>query len=368
MSRPAWPAVSIGHHGADVISPEPVRAGAHVRVVSPSWPAMFYVPQRVRRAERVLRELGLQVGYGEHAFDITDDGLSAGSPEQRAADFMNAFTDPGVDAVMSAGGGATADELLPLLDARRLRRAAKPFVGNSDNVWLNHFLYQEAGLTSYYGVTFTAELGDAAGPFPQTLECLRRALMTADDLVCLPMPRRTNEFHNWQVPELEKLPRRLNLEGGWTWLRPGRGSGPLIGGELSALIRMVDHFDLKLDGSVLFWDIGLLNTDSARDLLGQLAERTSLDRLAGMLVGPDTRHAADAWAGVVDDAVSAVTPAAATYPIVVNADIGHLDPRWVVPYGGWTQLDPAHGVVFPRGSGGPAAHQAAGGAGGGPGR
>src|SRR5262245_47250390 len=147
MRKPVWtPGLRAIDWPRDVRVPEPIRPGGHVRIISPSWPAMFYVPQRARRAEQALRQLDLSVHYGDHAFEITDDGLSAGSPEQRAADFMRAFTDPGVDAVISAGGGATAHELLPFLDAERLRGARKPFVGNSDNVWLNHFLYQEAGL------------------------------------------------------------------------------------------------------------------------------------------------------------------------------------------------------------------------------
>jgi muramoyltetrapeptide carboxypeptidase LdcA involved in peptidoglycan recycling len=112
---------------------------------------------------------------------------------------------------------------------------------------------------------------------------------------------------------------------------------------------MVEHFDMKLDGRVLFWDIGLLNTDSPRDLLGELASRVSLDGLAGMLVGPDTRHAPAAWADLVEEAVTAAVPRAAGYPILVNADLGHLDPRWVVPYGADVLLGSAHGVVFRRG-------------------
>jgi muramoyltetrapeptide carboxypeptidase LdcA involved in peptidoglycan recycling len=328
-------------------SPHPIVPGARARVISPAWPAMYYAPQRARRAEKVLRGLGIEVEYGRHAWEVTDDGLSAGSARHRAADFMDAFTDAGVDLVISAGGGASSHELLPLLDPAALRLSCRPFVGNSDNVWLNHFLYQEAGLISYYGVTHTAELGEPGGMFPETLDHLRRALAGSGEFVCKPVARRTDQFYNWQIPEQEKRVRNLTQPAGCTWLRPGRGSGPLVGGELSAFVDMVDHFRPSLDGCVVFWDIGLENPAGPVELLSRLADRVPLTPLAGMMVGPRVGHDGRAWVAAVEEALRLVAPAA-QYPVVVNADVGHLDPRWVVPYGADVTLDSERGIVFPR--------------------
>jgi muramoyltetrapeptide carboxypeptidase len=316
-------------------------------VISPSWPAFYYLPKRVRRADEVMRQLGLRVSYGAHAALTTHNGLSSGSAQQRAQDLMDAFADPDVDVVFSAFGGDTTLELIPWLDADRLRRSPKAFVGNSDNVWLNHYLYQDVGLTSFYGATYVAEMGEAGGPFPETLEYLRRAMMSTEDLVCRPVPRRSSEFNNWSVPAQERRPRRRNVEGGWRWIRPGRGSGPLVGAELRILIAMATRFELDLTGSVLFWDVGVNNDRDLREQLHELLEIVSLDRLAGMVVGPDVRHAPQAWAAIAESALSALL-SDTSYPILVNADIGHLDPKWVVPYGRHVRLDSSHGVVFPR--------------------
>lgn len=326
---------------------KPISAGAHVRVISPSWPALHHIPVRARRAEEVLQGLGLRVSYGAHAALITDDGGSAGSPQQRAEDFMEAFVDPSVDVVFSAFGGFSAYEVIPFLNASVLRGHRKPFIGNSDNAWLNQYLLQETGLSSFYGPTFIAEFGDHGGPFPETLECFRQALMSDGELVCHPMARRSSVFNNWSRPELERKPRTLNHEGGWHWVRPGRARGFFLGAELSCLIEMVEQFDLRLDGCVVFWDFGVHSTEEATDQLAELAKRTSLDHLAGMMVGPDARLTAPAWAGVVDDVLTKVVPDA-TYPVLVNADIGHLDPKWTVPYGREVVLDSTRGVVFPR--------------------
>jgi muramoyltetrapeptide carboxypeptidase len=319
-------------------------------VISPSWPILFHAPQRADRAEEVMRQLGLRVTYGAHAFEITDDGVSAGSAQQRAADFMAAFTDPSVDVVFSTYGGETAHELLPYLEARRLRGERKAFVGNSDNVWLHQYLLQEAGLSSYYGCTYGGEMGEFGGPFPETVDCLRRALMSAADLACVPMRRRSSEFFSMMRPETEQKLRRLNVDGGWHWLRTGRGRGPLIGAELGVLDAMVDRFDLKLDGCILFWDFNVSRSSDPQEKLVELrlclaglADRGLLNRLAGMVVGPHRHHTPQSWAATLDE----VLPTA-TYPVVVNADVGHFDPRWVVPYGREAVLDSSQGLVFPR--------------------
>jgi muramoyltetrapeptide carboxypeptidase len=327
--------------------PVPLQPGAHIRVISPSFPMLYHSPLAARRAEDVLAGLGLRVSYGAHAAEITDDGRSAGTPQQRAADLMDAFTDPSVDAVFSAWGGETALELLPLLDAGVLRTARKAFIGNSDNVWLNHYLWQAAGLTTYFGATFIDEIGEPGGPFPETVRSFRDALMSAGDLVCRPADGRTSERRQRNAPDARQ--RGRNVEGGWRWVRHGRGRGTFLGAEIGMLLAMDDHFGLKLDGCVLFWDLRphLEDLDGAHRVLAELADRVSLGGLAGMVVGPDVRHTPQAWADVVDDLLSAVLPGA-TYPVIVNADIGHLDPKWVVPYGREVVLDSSSGVVFPR--------------------
>lgn len=327
--------------------PRTLRPGAHVRVVSPSFPMLYHSPLAARRAEQVMAGLGLRVSYGAHAMEITDDGLSAGTPQQRAADLMDAFADPSVDAVFSAWGGMTAHELLPFLDAERLRTTRKAFIGNSDNVWLNHYLWQVAGLSTYFGATYLDEIGEPGGPFPETLRSFRDAVLSADDVVCRPAQRRTSERRQRTAPDAPQ--RGRNVGGGWHWVRPGRGRGTFLGAEIGMLLEMEDHFGLKLDGCVLFWDVRphLENLEGAHTVLAELADRVELGGLAGMVVGPDVRHTPDAWATVVDDLVSAVVPEAA-FPVVVNADIGHLDPKWVVPYGREVVLDSSTGLVFPR--------------------
>jgi muramoyltetrapeptide carboxypeptidase len=294
-----------------------------------------------------LRELGLRVTFGEFAAEVTEDGASAGSAQQRASDFMTAVTDSDVDAIFSAGGGTTTYEILPFLDAATIRRFPKAFIGHCENSWLNQYLLQHAGIASYYGTTFMAHFGEAGGVFPETADGFRRLLFDGGGHTYRPVPRRTNEFFNWQDPAIEPTVRSRNVEGGWHWIRGGTGRGRLIGSEIAVVARMIQLFELDLAGVVLCWDVAPTNPHPVRDLVASLAERADLRALAGMIVGPDVRYEPDDWADMVSAAIADVLGDIA-FPVVVNADIGHLDPVWLLPYGLEVELDSANGRLrFP---------------------
>jgi muramoyltetrapeptide carboxypeptidase len=329
--------------------PPLLKPGAHIRVVNPAWPSMSYAPQRVARAEKALRNMGFRVSYGEHAYEITADGRSAGPPEQRAGDFMAAVTDPDVDAILSAGGGATSWELIPFLDGDTISRNAKPFIGHCENVWLHYYLLQEANLASYYGVAFMAECGEVGGMFPETAESLIRILCEAGELSCEPVPDRTNEYYPWMDPEIEATPRIRAVQGGWHWINEGHGEGRFMGGEATYLARIIDRFKTDLTGSVLFWHVMPNNPAPVADLLRALADRADLSALAGMVVGTDVRHDPPEWAALVATTLADVV-GPVDYPVLANADIGHTDPVWVLPYGLDAVLDSGLGLRFPRAS------------------
>jgi muramoyltetrapeptide carboxypeptidase len=326
--------------------PTLLKPGGHIRVVSPSYPSMSYVPPRAKRAETALRALGFRVSYGEHAWELTDDGRSAGSPEQRADDFMAAVTDPDVDAIFSAGGGGTSWEILPLLDGMTISKNAKPFIGECENVWLHQYLLHEVNLASYYGAGFMTDFGEAGGIFPETAKFFIRALCEPGELSCEPVPDRTNLSYNWMDPTIEATPRARLVGGGWQWINEGRGKGQFVGGEAAYLARCIDRFAPDLDGSVLFWHVMPNNGAPPVDLLRDLAERTDLSALAGMIVGTDVRHDPPKWAAIVAAALADVV-GSVDYPVMVNADLGHTGPGWVLPYGLDAVLDSSLGLRFP---------------------
>jgi muramoyltetrapeptide carboxypeptidase LdcA involved in peptidoglycan recycling len=105
---------------------------------------------------------------------------------------------------------------------------------------------------------------------------------------------------------------------------------------------------LDYAGAVLFWDIDWdEEPPPVRELLNQLHSATDLRRLAGMLVGANPYMNPQEWADFVAAELHHLLPDV-DYPLVVNVDLGHSTPSWVVPFSEGAVLDPAAGLVFPR--------------------
>ena len=123
-------------------------------------------------------EIGLQrlAGYGVNVRFMPNarrgiDYLTA-HPEARAADFLQAFRDPGIDMILCAIGGDDTYRLLPyLFDHDELRRAVtgKVFLGFSDTT-VNHMMLHKVGLPTFYGQAFlpdVCELSPAMMPYTE---------------------------------------------------------------------------------------------------------------------------------------------------------------------------------------------------------
>jgi muramoyltetrapeptide carboxypeptidase len=330
-----------------VLIPQPLRHDSHLRIVSPGLPSLALVPERAHRADCALRAMGFRISYGAHAFSISEDGITVGSAAQRANDLMAAFEDDSVDAILVSDSGLGSRELLPLLDAAIIATHPKPFIGYCDTVFLHQYLASCAGLSSLYGCVMMVHFDEAAAPFPETLDHFQRALLRPGPLACHPVASRVGIPADWYRPESESRPRSRDVPGGWTWLRRGRARGPLIGGEISILPEVIECFSLRMDGAILFWDVEVHDKGPIREQLLTLCTSTSLAGLAGMIVGAHPRIPPRQWAAAVGALVHDLLPGT-TFPILVNADLSHLCPCWIVPYGEDVIMDEPGSVTFPR--------------------
>ncbi|MEU3017460.1 MULTISPECIES: LD-carboxypeptidase [unclassified Nocardiopsis] len=240
-----------------IIRPAPLGEGALIRVVSPSLPSMGCATRAVDLAADVLAALGWRCDFARNADEISDDGLSAGTPEQRADDLNAAFRDDRVAAVMSAIGGSTSAELLPLLDADLIRSHPKPFVGRSDNTYINAFLLQECGLVSYNGVAFLSQFGEPV-PVPETLASTKAVLGGADPVDFLTSPTRTAGARPWQqYARHDRDPHQRSRRAQDAWIKPGTARGRLVGGEIRIVADLLETgSSLTARERVLWLDVG----------------------------------------------------------------------------------------------------------------
>ncbi len=261
----------------------PIRSLA---VVAPAGPVPL---DRFRRGLDVLEALGrtTKVFFDESA---GDDGFLAAPDAERAKRFIEAATS-GADAVIAARGGYGAYRLL-----RRLPAAAPgspsslpmTMIGFSDVTALLLGLSRRWGWCGVHGPNVTT-LADLDGPSLDAFRCF------------LDEPGGETAFCGLDV------------------LYPGKGKGPLTGGNLSVLCSLLGTpEEPDLTGRVLFIeDVGEAPYRLDR-LLHHLASCRSFPSLAGLAVGDMGRGADDA----VRQSLRALC-AAHDLPAAAGLPVGH---------------------------------------------
>jgi muramoyltetrapeptide carboxypeptidase len=126
--------------------PRRLGPGATVGIAAPGGPVDR---ERLEAGEALLREAGLRVLRGDGL--LARQGYLAGADARRAGELMGLVCDPRVDAIFCARGGYGCDRILPRLDARAVRGAAKPLVGYSDVTALLLWQQRQAGLGGFHG-------------------------------------------------------------------------------------------------------------------------------------------------------------------------------------------------------------------------
>jgi muramoyltetrapeptide carboxypeptidase len=321
-----------------LLLPRALKPGDHIRVVSPSYPMLAHAPLRSARARRALESLGLEVSFAAHAHDSW--GHIAGPPEQRARDIEQAFLDDSVDAIISSFGASITADVLPLLDLDVVRSNPKVLVGRSDNVTLLLGLLARTGLVSFYGVSYLDQFGEPPSPHGPTIESFLDACARPGPTSLRPVGPRTFAYRRQRVPAEDARPRELDVPGGWRWLKAGTASGPLLGGELTSLMLLLDTDWLPdLTGAVLFWDAVSVSTALVDWALHELADRGVLRSCAAMVVGLPSRIRPTPQIRDITELVARDFLDAVPGPILAYADCSHADPVWTLPLGVEATLD-----------------------------
>ncbi len=244
-----------------------------------------------------------QVHYGPGL--LTRHRYLAGSDERRLGELAAALADTGAHAVFCARGGYGMMRLLPRLES--LAVAVKPVIGFSDITALHHLL-QRHGLVSVHGPVLTQ------------------------------LARLDEEAHARLFELLESRTPAATLMGGETYV-DGIAEGPLLGGNLSVLTRLLGTpYLAPLEGSVLLLeDVGerpyrLDRMWTHLELAGVFRQVRGI--VLGEFIGCEEKDADYSSADVLRELAAATgVPCAAGFPI------GHGTQNQTVPLGVRVRLD-----------------------------
>ncbi|KAG8622954.1 hypothetical protein KVT40_007930 [Elsinoe batatas] len=321
---------------------KPLTPGGTIAFLSPSSRLNKLFGHRIERAKAFFERKGFHVKI------IWQDSLSTVHHEavlQRCEELHAAFLDQEISAIVCTIGGHSCNELLECIDYDVIRTHPKIFCGFSDITLLHQALFMQAGLHTFYGPAVIPNFGEHPEPIPFTLEGFHSALRGFTGPVSRSLGW-SQEWLDWSNPIADQQERSLVPSPPWKWLRAGHTQGKLLGGCLPSLNQLVgskycpDYTDCVL----------LLETPEAdhrpdapmslamvRKSLTDLRNARILSVIAGLVVGRPFMYDAkmrDDFHRVVLDACRG-----ASYPILVDIDIGHTHPAMTLPLGSTVALD-----------------------------
>lgn len=282
-----------------MLRPPPLRPGTPIAVVAPAS-----APHDLTRYREGLSRLRSLYDVRSAWAPGQERGYLAAPDAVRTAALHDAIRDPDIQAIVCVRGGYGCLRLLSRLDWTLAHDHPTLLVGYSDITALHLAFYTRAGWTGLSGpvVTEWAEIDeDTVTPF--------RALAEGD------------------TPFLG--------DDALSSLRPGTATGPLLGGNLSVLTRLVGTpYAPDWSGALLVLEDVAEAPYRIDRMLAHLQHAGVLDVVSGVILGtfrPDTPPPDRPSLSL--DTVFSDYFADRPYPVATGLPYGHLLPRCSVPIG-----------------------------------
>jgi muramoyltetrapeptide carboxypeptidase len=304
----------------ETIKPRALRRGDAIGVVVPAGPLDR---KRIDRALARLQQRGFRTKtYGDI---YRSRGYLAGDDATRAAELMEAFSDPETAAVWCARGGYGVARLLDRIDFDVIRRHPKVFIGFSDITALHLAIHKRTGLVTFHG----PNLQDGFGKVDDMLAANETALWRA-----VWAEEQSNPQSGYKLDNLGIEPNTLRT------IRPGRAKGRLTGGNLAVLAGLMGTpFEIETAGRILFLeDVGERQYRVDR-YLAQLWLAGKLQAVAGVLIGSfsfdqEPVEPPEAAAELFDDYFGRLN-----VPVLGGLPAGHASENLTLPMGALVEID-----------------------------
>jgi muramoyltetrapeptide carboxypeptidase len=285
-----------------MLKPKSLKRGHRIGVVSPSY---WLEKKGLGNAVTVFQKKDYEVQLGDSVY--LKDGPFAGTPQQRANDINQMFSDPNIDAIFCARGGYGANRVLPLLDYDLIQSKPKIFMGYSDITAFLTSITQKTGLVTFHGPmlsTFKNKL------VPYNLDTLVNVLSGKEDI---------------RIVEPNELKPTI--------LKSGKAIGPLWGGNMCLLVnRLGTKNQLNTDGVILFIEDVDENLYAFDRMLFHMKEAGMFENIRGLIVGELTEMKDEIIPfGKTTDEIILDVCGDLNIPIVTNFPCGHGNYQATLP-------------------------------------
>lgn len=315
---------------------EKLKKGDYIGIFSPSSPITYSCPKRFERAKKYLQDKGFKIVEGNLTGKY--DFYRAGSIKERAEELNNLIRDPEVKCIMSTIGGMNSNSLLPYIDYEAFKKNPKIIIGYSDVTAILLAIYEQTGISTYYGPALVASFGELSPFVDSTYRYFKEITM---DEIKIPyvfeIPQYwTDEYVNWETQDRGKEER----ENKWITIYEGVARGRVIGGNLNTMqgIWGSKYMPEIKDGDILFIEDSLKDAATIERSFSFLKVNGVFDRISGIILG---KHE------LFDDLKTGRKPyeillevlGDKRLPFIADFDCCHTHPMFTLPIGCEIELD-----------------------------
>lgn len=306
------------------IKPGRINRGETIGIVSPSGPVSMDKEhaEAFEKGIKRLVELGFKVKIGQYAREKYY--YSAGTPKQRAQDLHKMFLDSKVKTILISIGGETANEVLPLIDFKLIKKHPKILIGMSDATTLLVSITDKTGLITFYGPDLIYSFGKQTNTQKfddQLFNCIMRGKAEFKPL------------DNLKDDEGNKI------KTGWQTIRQGKAQGKLIGGYLEIVMSLVATSHLtNLNNSILYLE-SMEGSHTIHMRLQYLKLLGVFEKISGLILGyfPDVKKDKKYYRPIGDIVLELTKNQ--KFPILQVNELGHMVKNYTWPNGLRVNLD-----------------------------
>lgn len=319
-----------------MIKLERLKKGDYIGIFSPSSPITYSCPKRFERAKRYLQDKGFKIVEGNLTGKY--DFYRAGSIKERAEELNNLIRDPKVKCIISTIGGMNSNSLLPYIDYEAFRKNPKIIIGYSDVTAILLAIYEQTGISTYYGPALVASFGELSPFVDSTYRYFKEIAIDKTKIpYVFEIPQYwTDEYVNWETQDRSKEER----ENKWITIYEGVARGRVIGGNLNTMqgIWGSKYMPEIKYGDILFIEDCLKDAATIERSFSFLKVNGVFDKISGIILG---KHE------IFDDLKTGRKPyeillevlGDKKLPFIADFDCCHTHPMFTLPIGCEIELD-----------------------------
>lgn len=290
---------------------------------------------------RLEKEFGLEVVPAPNSLRGTE--YLQANPKARAEDFVWAFEDKSIKAIIANVGGNDGINVLPYIDKQIITDHPKIFIGYSDVMFL-HLLCYKANLSSFYGHNLlTTIAADIEGMNDYSKYWFYKVLFDNSEIGCIP-PSKEWTCDAQSFTDSSIIRKYIRNDGYSLIQGEGIHKGKLFGGH--TYLTFTEDTSIALNqkdfqNAILFIEdvIEYTSPEEFGQFFDWLGKKGFLQLLHGIIIGKLTTY--EDTSEYMEEMLNVINRKYELYhlPILVGLNFGHTSPICILPYGAMSEID-----------------------------